>query len=69
MGPQLLVLKGNQREAALGGARPFMELVFKWQWLKIQQGGLRRFWSMFPLTRVPFWYRFFEPQPNGKEPD
>ena len=19
---------------------------------------------MFPLTRVPFWYRFFEPQPN-----
>ena len=21
-----------------------------------------RFWSMFPLTRVPFWYRFFEPR-------
>ena len=21
------------------------------------------FWSMFPLARVPFWYRFFEPQP------
>ena len=20
---------------------------------------------MFPLTRVPFWYRFFEPQPYG----
>ena len=20
---------------------------------------------MFPLTRVPFWHRFFEPQPNG----
>ena len=32
-------------------------------WLKIKQGGLRRFWSMFPLTRVPFWYRAFEPQP------
>ena len=31
-------------------------------WLKIKQQGLRRFWSMFPLTRVPFWYRFFEPQ-------
>ena len=22
-----------------------------------------RFWSMVPLTRVPFWYRFFDPQP------
>ena len=21
-------------------------------------GANRRFWSMFPLTRVPFWYRF-----------
>ena len=20
--------------------------------------GVKRFWSMFPLTRVPFWYRF-----------
>ena len=27
----------------------------KWVWLKINQEGLRRFWSMFPLTRVPFW--------------
>ena len=34
-------------------------------WLKIKQDGLRRFWSMFPLTRVPFWYRLFEPQPCG----
>ena len=32
-------------------------------WLNINQEGLRRFWSMLPLTRVPFWYRFFEPQP------
>ena len=22
------------------------------------------FWSMFPVTRVPFWYRFFEPYPS-----
>ena len=22
---------------------------------------------MFPLTRVPFWYRFFEPQPSGPD--
>ena len=21
---------------------------------------------MLPLTRVPFWYPFFEPQPNDK---
>ena len=35
-------------------------------WLKKKkQEGLRRFWSMFLLTRVPFWYRFFEPQPCG----
>ena len=39
-----------------------------WVWLKIKQEGLRRFWSMFPLTRVPFWYRFFEPQPYYKSP-
>ena len=31
-----------------------------------QTGGVfRRSWSTFPLTRVPCWYRFFEPQPNG----
>ena len=36
-----------------------------WVWLKIKQEGLRRLWSMFPLTRVPFWYRFFEPQLFG----
>ena len=35
-----------------------------WLWLKIKQEGLRGLWSMFPLTRVPFWYRFFEPQPH-----
>ena len=23
----------------------------------------RRFWSMFLLARIPFWYRLFEPQP------
>ena len=39
--------------------------VLKWVWLKINQEGFRRFWSMFPLTRVSFWYRLFEPQPNG----
>ena len=34
-----------------------------WVWLKIKQEGLGRFWSMFPLTRVPFWHRFFEAPP------
>ena len=28
-------------------------------------GANRRFWSMCPPTRVPFGYRFFEPQPYG----
>ena len=32
---------------------------------QIKQEGLRRFWSMCPLARVPFWYRSFEPQPCG----
>ena len=27
---------------------------------QIKQEGLRRFWSKFPLTRVPFWYWLFE---------
>ena len=34
-----------------------------WVWLKIKQEGLHWFWSMLPRTRVPFWYRLFEPQP------
>ena len=33
-------------------------------WLQIKQEGLFRFRSMFPLARVPFWYRCFEPQLN-----
>ena len=43
---------------------PFVGSDKYWLWLKIKLEGLRRFWSMFPLTRVPFWYRFFEPQLN-----
>ena len=37
--------------------------VATWLWLKITQEGLRGFWSVFPLTKVPFWNRFFEPLP------
>ena len=34
-----------------------------WQWLRSKELGLRRCWSIFPLTRVPFWCRLFEPYP------
>ena len=30
---------------------------------KLNTRGKRRFWSIFPLTWVPFWYRFFDPEP------
>ena len=36
-----------------------------WVWVKIKPPGGHRFLSMFPFTRVPFWYRFFDPQPCG----
>ena len=52
------------------GQHPFRgrATAFMWVWLKTKQEGLRRCWSMFLLARVPFWYRFFEPQPcvNGR---
>ena len=47
------------------GLKPKLENKITWVWLKIQQEGLRRFWSMFPLSRVPCWYRFFEPLPHS----
>ena len=30
--------------------------------------GDRRFEPLFPFTRVPFWVRIFDPQPNGRMP-
>ena len=55
-----------------GGGRPFVFPPFGFDHsqkanvlrvrLNIKQEGLRRLWSMFPmfpLTRVPFWYRFW----------
>ena len=35
-----------------------------WVWVKIKPPGDRRFWSMFPLTRVPFWVQIFDPPPD-----
>ena len=58
-GPQPLAFKGFVRPSSRLERCP----TSMWVWLKIHQEGLRRFWSMFPLTRVPFWFRFFEPQP------
>ena len=34
-----------------------------WVWVRIKPGD-RRFWSMFPLTRVPFGVPIFYPQPG-----
>ena len=31
-----------------------------WVWVKIKAPGDRRFWSMFPLTRVRFWAPIFD---------
>ena len=64
-----LKVEGKRARGVEGrcGQLPFAILtigLLKWVWLKIKQEGLRRCWSMFPRTRVPFWYRFFEPQPS-----
>ena len=60
--------KGSSKYGAVSGPEglefhgfPFDGTI--WQWLKIKELGLRGFWSMFPLTRVPFWYRVLEPYP------
>ena len=36
-----------------------------WVWVKIQPPGDRGFWSMLPLTRVPFWVPICDPHPYG----
>ena len=41
----------------LSGVKP------NWAWVKIKPSGDRRFQSMFPFTRVPFWVHIFDPQP------
>ena len=38
----------------------------KWVWVKIKVPGDRRFWSMFPFTRLTFWVPNFDPQPVGE---
>ena len=34
----------------------------KWVWVNSKPQGDRRFWSMFPLARVPFGVSIFDPQ-------
>ena len=38
-----------------------------WVWVKIKPPGDHTFWSMLPLTRVPFWVPIFDPQPYKVE--
>ena len=40
-----------------------LTVTFIWVWVKIKPTGARRFWSMFPLARVPFWVPICDPQP------
>ena len=63
-------LRGGGADAAPGPSnlknqlRPQKSGIFViWEWPKMKQERLRRLWSRFPLARVPFWYRFCEPQP------
>ena len=45
------------------GKLPFAEMGVA----QNQTGGAnRRSWSMLPLSKIPFWCRIFEPQPNEK---
>ena len=64
-----ILLEASTRDVASSFYSPFkmhwLGPMFIWVWLKINQEGLRRFWSVFPLTRVPFWHRLFEPQTVG----
>ena len=59
-GPKAVPLRAPFRAAAHQGE----PVEMKGTSCKMAVAQLRRFWSMFPLTRVPFWYRFFEPYPN-----
>ena len=36
----------------------------KWVWVKVKPPQNRRFWSMCPLTGVPFGEPIFDPLPN-----
>ena len=51
---------------ALRGTRKAAGILWTWVWLKIKQEGLRRCWSMFPLTRVPFWTFFLSHSHMGR---
>ena len=36
----------------------FISYLWIWLWLKIKDRGLRRFSSLVPIAKVPFWYMF-----------
>ena len=35
-----------------------------WVWVKIKPPVDRRFFALFPFTRVPFWVPIFDPHPH-----
>ena len=37
--------------------------VLVWVWVKTRSPGDRRFSSLFPFTRVPFWVPILDPHP------
>ena len=52
------------RGAEDGGNDQASSSDFDQIWVKTKPPGDRRFWSMFPLTRVPFGVPIFDPQPH-----
>ena len=62
----LQILNGTLKHTASIRESPFGRPVWvpnQGVWVKIKPPGDRRFWSMFPLTRGPFWVHIFDPQP------
>ena len=50
-----LAIAEKRTEKVPAGQQTVPRRIRMWAWLKIEQEGLRRFWSIFPLSRVLFW--------------
>ena len=55
---------GTPQGRGQAAAPLFVGLQRIWVWVKIQPTGhaSRRFYSLFPFTRVPFWVPIFDPR-------
>ena len=51
----------RDRDAPGQGLSKNRAIFTKWMWVKITPPGDRRFWSMFPLARVPFGVPILDP--------